>query len=260
MALIKVNTNHDPLVYHICVKTDSEQPIRAIAFDNKQPSTVFTDRKKNVNGTYDFYVRMPQCGNNTDIVVFNDKNGVQKDDKSFSIVKSGKLPMEKDILPIIDLTISQRSFLRFAQQFAYNAASLPVGSYCSDDNRFTIELYEDIIDDNGEVIPTSFRISTSDGTIQASKNMICNYTLPVIFFLLWHEYSHCYINKDLNNELEADLNALNIYLGLGYPYIDAVYALAITFDGNRTEENATRWEYCNKYIDDYYTEKSKYKD
>jgi hypothetical protein len=32
--------------------------------------------------------------------------------------------------------------------------------------------------------------------------------------ILLHEYSHFYVNQDINNESEADLNGLLIYLGL----------------------------------------------
>ena len=47
---------------------------------------------------------------------------------------------------------------------------------------------------------------------------------------------------------------------MGYPYIDVIWALAITFSRNPTDENADRWEVCNSCIDDYFEENSKYKD
>jgi hypothetical protein len=131
-------------------------------------------------------------------------------------------------------------------------------------------LLDVIVDENNVIIPTSFRISmdgkdqngnfVKGGKIQAAKSMIKNYTVPITFLLLLHEFSHYNLNKDIHNELEADLNALNIYLGMGYPYIDAIWALAVTFDKNETEENANRWEQCNNFIDTYFEENSKYKD
>lgn len=262
MAAIEINTNFDPLIYQISVKTETEQPIRVIAYDAKQTTTVFTDRIKNVKGDYTFYVRMPQCGIKTEILIYNDNVGIIPNgmDTTFKITGQNKLPLEQDIISMIDLTRSERSFIRFAQQFAYNSSVMQCGVYKSDDEKFTIQLLDEIVDENGDVIPTSFRISVDDGTIQASKSMIKNYTVPITFLLLMHEYSHYYINQDIDNELEADLNALNIYLGLGYPYIDAIWALALTFEGNKTSQNEQRWEYCNKYIDDYYSDKSKYKD
>jgi hypothetical protein len=262
MSLIKINTNFDPLIYQISVHTDTEQPIRVIAYDAQQTTTVFTDRVKNVVGDYTFYVRMPQCGLKTEILVYNDNVGIIPEgmDKTFKIIDQKKLPLEYDIISIIDLTRSEISFISFAQRFAYNASVMQTGVYKSDDKKFTIELLDEIVDENGNVIPTSFRISLKDGTIQASKSMIKHYTVPILFLILMHEYSHYYINNDIDNELEADLNALNIYLGKGYPYIDAIWALAVTFEGNKTSQNEMRWQQCNKYIDDYFNEKSKYKD
>jgi hypothetical protein len=246
------------------------QPIRVIAYDARQTTTVFTDRVKNVNGDYSFYVRIPQCGLETNILVYNDNNGVIPNDTTFLITKQQKVPFESNIIVLSDLTRDQRSFVRFAQRFAYGASTMNPGVYKSEDGKFRIELLDNIVDENNVVIPTSFRIAidTYDengnlikgGKIQASKAMIKNYTVPIVFFLLMHEYSHYNLNTDINNELEADLNALNIYLGMGYPYIDAIWALGITFNGNQTDENAERWEQDNKFIDDYFEENSKYKD
>ena len=262
MPTIKINTNFDPLIYQISVKTESVQPIRVIAYDANQTTTVFSDRIKNVDGDYSFYIRMPQTGLNTEIIVFNNNVGVIPNgmDTTFTVTKSCKLPFEHDLISLIDLNSSERSFIEFAQRFSYNANSMDTGVYKSDDGKFTIELLDQIVDENGEVIPTSFRISVSDGTIQASKEMIRHYTVPIIFFLLLHEYSHYYKNHDIDNELEADLNGLNIYLGMGYPYIDVLWGLAYTFEGNKTYQNEMRWEYCNKYIEDFYSEKSSYQD
>jgi len=270
MALIELNTNYDPLIYQVSVTTTSMQPIRVIAYDAKQTTTVFTDRQKNVNGDYSFYVRMPQCGSKTQIIVYNENVGVVTVDNTFKITKQQKVPFESNIVTLSDMTIDERSFVRFAQRFAYNASVSNTGVYKSDDGKFTIELLDNIVDEKNQIIPTSFRILidgvdeggnfVKGGKIQASKNMIKNYTVPIIFFLLMHEYSHYHLNNDVDNELEADLNALNVYLSMGYPYIDAIWALAITFQRNQTDENAERWEQCNKYIDNYFEEYSNYKD
>jgi len=259
MSVIDINTKYEPLIYQISVHTDSIQPIRVIAYDASQTTTVFTDRVLNINGDASFYIRMPQCGNNTQIIVFNDDNGILPNDTTFKITKQQKVPFENNLLALSDLTRDEREFITFAQRFAYNASVYDTGVYKSENGKFSIELLDDIVDENGDVIPTSFRISI-DGTdsegnfikggkIQASKSMIKNYTVPIVFFLLMHEYSHYHLNVDIDNELEADMNALNVYLGMGYPYIDVIYALAITFEGNKTELNTagsgiryTQWQ------------------
>ena len=69
------------------------------------------------------------------------------------------------------------------------------------------------------------------------------------------------------NETEADLNALIIYLGLGYPRIDAYNVFTQVFHTSPTELNKDRMKiiddfirnFENKYIDMQYSSDSLYK-
>jgi hypothetical protein len=49
------------------------------------------------------------------------------------------------------------------------------------------------------------------------------------FAILCHEFSHFYVNEDMDNESEADINGLLIYLGLGYPRIEGYQAFLEVF-------------------------------
>ena len=69
--------------------------------------------------------------------------------------------------------------------------------------------------------------------------------------LLLHEYSHFFLNENIDNELEADLNALTIYLGLGYPRYEALIAYGETFKHNETPENDKRWQKIKEFINEY---------
>ena len=72
--------------------------------------------------------------------------------------------------------------------------------------------------------------------------------------ILLHEFSHYYLNSDISNETEADLNGLTIYLGLGYPIREAYAAFGETFIGYPSPENKVRYEIINKFIRDYVDE------
>jgi hypothetical protein len=72
--------------------------------------------------------------------------------------------------------------------------------------------------------------------------------------ILLHEFSHYYINSDIANETEADLNGLTIYLGLGYPIKEAYTAFGETFIGYPSEQNRQRYDIINKFIRDYIKE------
>ena len=76
-------------------------------------------------------------------------------------------------------------------------------------------------------------------------------TFPMRMVIMMHEFSHYYANDDINNESEADLNALMIYLGLGYPRIEAHEAFLKTFIGCDTPENAARYDLIQKFIRDF---------
>ena len=69
--------------------------------------------------------------------------------------------------------------------------------------------------------------------------------------ILLHEYSHFYVNKDINDESEADLNGLLIYLGLGYPRFEGHEAFLKTFINTPTEMNKVRYDKIKAFIDDF---------
>jgi Zn-dependent M32 family carboxypeptidase len=72
--------------------------------------------------------------------------------------------------------------------------------------------------------------------------------------ILLHEFSHFYLNDDVSNETEADLNGLTIYLGLGYPIREAFAAFGETFIGSPTPQNKQRYDIIDKFIRDYVEE------
>jgi hypothetical protein len=72
--------------------------------------------------------------------------------------------------------------------------------------------------------------------------------------ILLHEFSHYYLNTDISDEVEADLNALTIYLGLGYPIKEAYAAFGQTFIGSPTPLNKNRYDIINTFIKDYIEE------
>jgi hypothetical protein len=85
--------------------------------------------------------------------------------------------------------------------------------------------------------------------------------------ILLHEFSHYYLNTDMSNETEADLNGLIIYLGLGYPRIDAYNVFTQVFVTSPNEVNHERMRIIDnfirnfekKYVEMNYNENSLYK-
>jgi len=111
-----------------------------------------------------------------------------------------------------------------------------------------------IIGNKGNVLKTPARISTSNGRIQISQEAYIPFTVPMRMAILLHEFSHYYLNSDISDEVEADLNALTIYLGLGYPIKEAYAAFGETFIGSPTPLNKSRYDIIDTFIKDYIEE------
>ncbi len=250
--IFNVPTRHEEQTLLIKVKTTSPQKIRIKVVDAEQPNTSFTDRYKTIDGESIFFVRMPVSPKEALVYVYNEKNGnlpVGQDD-SVSVESITKAQLEKK-LDVVDLgNPLVRSFVNFATRFCYNAGSLSSGNYVSDDRKFTIQ-YLPVIKDMGSEQTTPARIDVDSGLIEVSKKHFMDYTIPNRMAILLHEFSHIFLNDNIDDEVEADLNGLLIYLGLGYPRIEAFEVFAKTFIVAPTEQNKMRYDKIVNFIDNF---------
>jgi hypothetical protein len=254
----KLWTRYEPIMVKVVIKTNSPQTMVVKVFDPTQANTYFTDREKIINGQEELYIRMPLSPYSTALSIYNKANGNQPKgvDNSFEVVE-----IKKEDL---DITLSKtkmdnslvRNFVAFAQKFSYNAGWINAPKdYVSSVGNFKIEYLPYIKSNkNGEKMATPARISTKNGRIQVSQESFLPYTIPMRMAILLHEFSHYYLNSDITNETEADLNGLTIYLGLGYPIREAYAAFGDTFIGFPSEQNRKRYDIINKFIRDYIEE------
>jgi hypothetical protein len=250
--IVKVPTRHEELTLIIKVFTQEPTKIRIKVIDESQQDTSFTDRYKTVDGETIFYVRMPVSPQNALVYVYNEDNGnlMQGEDDTFEVESITKGALEKK-LDVIDFSNTDvRSFVNFATRFSYNAGTLPSGTYVSDDRKFVIK-YLSTIEDNGQEQSTPARIDITNGNIEISKKQFVKFTVPNRMAILLHEFSHVYLNDNVDDEVEADLNSLLIYLGLGYPRIDAFEVFAKTFMNAPTDQNKDRYDKIKNFIDNF---------
>lgn len=256
--IFRLPTRYEEFTLLIKVRTPKAEKIHLKVFDDTYKNTVFTDRWKTVDGECSFFVRMPVSGKYANILIYNEKNGADKlEDTSFQVLEIRKIPLEKR-LDVIDMTNSNlRSFINFCTKFCFNAGHISSGLYKSRDGRFSIEYLPTIISSkSGKELETPARISKDSGRIQVSQKKFVPDTIPMRMAILLHEYSHYYINKDIDNESEADLNGLLIYLGLGYPRFEGHEAFLKTFINTPSEQNKGRYEKIKAFIEDF--EKNNY--
>lgn len=251
----RLNTRFDEmcLVVKVAVKQPCQVVIKITAED--KPNIIFTDRWATVRGHQTFYVRLPMTSENIIISVYDKAKGnlPKSQEKNITLLEVNKTPLEKrlDVVDINNMTVA--NFVDFAQRFSYNAPYLSANkTYQSDNGQFLIEYFPVITSKNsGKELTTPARISRVTGRIEVAKKYFDKYTVPMRFAILCHEFSHFYVNDDIDNESEADINGLLIYLGLGYPRIEGLQAFYEVFKESDSQQNLQRMKLIEKFVMDF---------
>jgi hypothetical protein len=250
----KVRTNNEEVSLGIRVLTAHPLKVFVKVYDADQPKIVLTDRYKTVKGEETFYVRLPLTGANTIVEVCDEyEKNMGKPSGNVQVASIDKYPLEKQRANLRNYGASTFSFIDFAQRFAFNSPYLATDkTYRSNDGYFMIE-YFPMITDGQKELSTPARISKRTGIIQVSKKLFDTYTVPMRVAILLHEYSHFNLNTNINDEVEADLNGLMIYLSLGFPRIEGYQAFLEVFKDSPTNQNKNRYDVINNFIRDFET-------
>lgn len=255
--IFSIPSNTLPFTLVVGIKTKSPEFINVVAIDNNQPDTIYINRNGEINGYREFELKFPQTPNLMALSIANRKYGNSNNgqDKSFQITK-----FEVKELKTCPLWADEdiRNFVKFAQYFSANCGTMSAGDYKpsiyrSDDGKFCIDYFNKIRDtDTGAFVGTPARVGHNTGVIEVSKVDFEQYSIPMRMVILLHEFSHKYMNPKLNREIgdevSADINALNIYLSLGYPLIEAQYAFLKVFKGANNEFNHKRYLILNDFM------------
>jgi hypothetical protein len=251
----RVHTRNEEMCLVIKVTVTMPTKVRVKIFDEDKPKNVFTDRYKTVKGEETFYVRMPVTPKGNIIISVYDeaKGNLPKAQEKNIKVEINKMPLEKrmDVVDIVNPSVAY--FVDFAQRFCFNSGYLDTNKYYQSDNReFTIKYVPTIISSkDGRELTTPARINRMTGCIEVSKKQFDDFTFPMKFAILCHEFSHFYVNENQDDESEADLNGLLIYLGLGYPRIEAYQAFLDVFEGAPSQANKNRFDVIDKFIKNF---------
>lgn len=149
-------------------------------------------------------------------------------------------------------------FVNFAAGFAKVVTKLPVkgessdGIYTSSTGKYRIEYLPHLIEcdkkNRCRKSKTPARIHKITNIIEVNREQLGGLTIPNIMCILFHEYSHNYANVNMDSEIEADANGLNIYFQLSYPVIEAFYAFSTVFPED-TPEAIERLELAYQLLD-----------
>jgi len=238
-------TGKRSLSLDVSIKCKQKCRFRVIASDFKK-NTKYADRTIEVDGFREIYLSFPTSPEKIRVIV----TPLDKEQDYLVNIKEKTLKTYA-----INKDAEMMQFVRFAQQFCsqsgYEQAS-PKGRYfTTPDKKFKISYFPFIVA-NKKISTTPARIGHNSGKIEVSKMHFDRYTIPMRMCILLHEFSHVYRNPKMDlkieNEVGADMNALYIYLGLGYSKVDAIYVFANVFLKAQTASNMDRMRKIMDYI------------
>lgn len=248
MKRYELRFNNEPTNLKIGMETRKPMKVRVALYNPEKPHTFYLDRYSNVNGSEEIEIKLPQSCEKGVLVV----QGIGvKDDNQIRLTKLEKKSLNQ-YPRCYNANKKTLEFIEFAQWISENAGVLKTGRYFSKNKTFRIDYLPVIIDErNGKALTTPARISNTDGRIELSKRSFIVNTVPMRMAILLHEFSHFNLNVVQSDEIEADLNALKIYLALGYPIIEAHKAFLHVFKKTATPQNKERYEYLKRFIDNF---------
>jgi hypothetical protein len=253
-----VPSNNLQFALNLTLEAQRPSQLRVITYDKYKRNTKYSDRYVEVKGRRTIYLTFPQSPESMVLMVYNTDKSRPND---FRIVgqktlRGKMIPYEVMKLRKCDVWMDSdaEKFFAFAELFSKNSGILTNGKYSDDSGKFVIDYKDFIIDKNtNQLVNTPARIGHTTGTIHVSKQYFVDYTVPMRMIILLHEFSHKYINpkfgKKITNEFAADINALYIYLGKGYPPIDARIAYLQVFNQDDVDPQLSLKRY--KFIDDF---------
>ena len=206
-------TDKRSLSLNVSIKCQGKCKFRVVATDFNV-NTKYADRTIEVDGFRTIYLSFVTSPEKVRIIV------TPKGDTSNYLVDIKEKPLKTYQ---IYLDEQAKKFVKFAQEFSsvcgYSKATPQGRFFRTKDKEFSIRFYP-FISQNGKVSTSPARIGHNTGIIDVSKLHFDRYTIPMRMIILLHEFSHKYrnpkIDLEISNEFGADLNALYIYLGLGY--------------------------------------------
>ena len=247
-----IQTNNEQCTLKVHIQTNAKmQPVRAMFYHPKQSATVYYENVHRFSGRGYFFVRLPQ----------SPKEGV------LSIESPGMISMPNipyEVMPLqqkLDAFDYKNPYIKevvnFIQWFSEDFSLLSSRGSCflSRKGNFRIDVHDVLIYRGGKmagkVSKSPARIGADTKITEVAKSHFINYSIPERATILFHELGHGYLNHDSQSEFEADRNALDIALGLGYPRSAIKKIFAKVFYSSPTEGNLKRWEMIKSYIDNF---------
>jgi hypothetical protein len=234
---------------YVAITCKGKKKFRAWAEDFGRRNSKYADREIEVEGKRTIFFSFPVSPKTLFIGVLNSEN---PQDKDFEV------SLYEDALPTYNIWMDAdtdefvKLALNFSQVCGFEQATPQGRLFRTDSGKFNIKYFDTIRDASGKYLSTPARIGHRTGIIEVAKSKFDTYTIPMRMVILLHEFSHKYKNPkiglEISNEIGADINALYIYLGMGFSKIDAICVFANVFLKAQTKGNIERMRKIMDYI------------
>ena len=257
---IEIPCNHHAFQLNVVVESKKPIQLRMVANDPNKPASRYIDRVSKLKGKRVYEFKFPMSPKKLIVSIFNVENGnlPYGDDPTFEITDMNVQKVKE-----YDVWWNQQTkdFYNFAVEFSQNAGILSAGDkkphiYRSDNSEFTIDYYNTIYDKQSKKkLSTPARIGHGSGIIEVSKSKFIEYTIPMRLVILMHEFAHKYLNptidRPINYETGADIQALYVYLGKGWSPYESHKAFLHVFRNANGDANHKRYKIIRDFIMKY---------
>lgn len=225
MQTVHLNTNNEPCEVELKIYTEGQQALRVVG----------------LGGTRERYFdrNVVTVGNPTVL-----RFGCPVSPKQMKVqVAGGRAQIQAGLNNIdndIQINPTVVEFCDMVKEFCQNYKQYPPNShYRSRSGKYCIKHVPSIIG-SGANKSTPARIHKTKHYIEVANDWFRDFTIPMRVFVLCHEFSHIYLNKNPLSEPEADLNGAKLYLSMGFPVIELVYSFTKIFgESPATHKRAT---------------------
>ena len=234
----------------ITISCSGTKKFRTWAEEKDAKNSKYVDREVIVNGKMTIEFKFPVSPNKLFIGIVN---VADPKDAAFEVTVL-EAPLKTYNIYMEDKT---KRFVNMASHFSVICGQEAAGGtkprvFRNGIDDFSIQYFNTILTKEGQAMNTPARIGHESGIIQIAKSKFDAYTIPMRIIILLHEYSHKYKNPKIglkiSNEFGADINALYIYLGLGFSKVDAITVFAKVFLRAQTDGNMARMDKIYEYI------------
>lgn len=250
--IYQLQPNRRPLCLQLDVTTDEPRELFVSCYDRDKPERVYLKRTINVDGNGRFYLNMPLTPKRLKIALYDNGFRLFSRNNTFHVNNFKRVKLRTAPLR---LSSHSKYFKNFAEDFCQQIYDIDPGVYPAKDGSFRFQVFSNI---PGTSTPARIAfentvmkggmgkpIQVRKNDVQIDKGVFTSMTLPRNLLVLLHEYSHNFLSDDPSSEIEADKNALSIYLASGYPFVEAIYTYTNILNAN--DNNVQRVEFIDNF-------------